>query len=135
MHDDDAALFAYGSLQVPEIFEAVTGLDLNGIPGCLDGFRCVQLRGFGFPGLIAAANAKTSGLIYRGLTLEAWQRLDAYEDGFYERRVLTAKLSGDEKIQVHVYVLAEEGLRLALNSDWSLANLDEATVRGLLSRL
>ena len=135
MHDADAALFAYGSLQVPEIFEAVTGLDLKGVPACLEGFRCVQLQGLGFPGLVVAANAKATGLVYRGLTLEAWQRLDAYEDDFYERRVVTAMLSSDEKIEVQVYLLAEEGLQLALNADWTLANLDEATVRSLLSRL
>lgn len=124
MADDSGALFAYGSLQCRDIFGAVTGERRLGVPATLPGYRCVQLRGFSYPAVIPSDGALTSGVVYSDLSPELWARLDAYEDDFYERKCMRMLLDGGETSSVFVYVLAASSMDLALDTPWSLDDLD-----------
>lgn len=135
MPDSRASLFAYGSLQLPEIFEAVTQRSQEGVPAVLRGFRRTKLRGFGFPALLPAQGAETPGILYPLLDEDAWRRLDAFEDDFYQRTAVTVHLTDTSLRPAHTYVLAESFLHLSLDASWALNDLDQATIRNLLERL
>ena len=135
MSDQAFSLFAYGSLQLTEVFEAVTLESREGVPAILGGFQRTKLRGFSFPALLPVPGAQTMGILYRSLGLDAWQRLDAFEDDFYERREVTVLLLDGALCQVFTYVLSDQYRHLSLDQDWSLDDLDSETIRDLLARL
>lgn len=132
MADSAEALFAYGSLQSRDIFESVMGVSRLGVPATLPGYRCVQLRGFCYPAVIPSDGAYTRGLVYSDLSPALWPRLDAYEDHFYERKCMRVLLDGGEASTAFVYVLAASSMDLALDTPWSLDDLDANAVRSLI---
>ena len=135
MPDSRGSLFAYGSLQLPEVFEAVTRQSRKGVPAVLRDFRRTKLKGFGFPALRPALGIETSGVLYPALDEDAWRRLDAFEDDFYQRRAVTIHLSDTSLCLAYVYVLADGFLHLSLDEPWSLSDLDQTTIQHLLERL
>lgn len=135
MTDSSASLFAYGSLQLPEVFEAVTRLPRAGCPAVLRGFRRTKLKGFGFPAILADDSLETSGILYHSIENVGWQRLDAFEDDFYERKRVTIELADGGSCLAWTYVLAERFHHLCLDEPWSLDDLDSQTIRDLLARL
>lgn len=135
MSDNSSSLFAYGSLQLQEVFEAVTRQAFKGAPAVLEGFRRTRIRGFGFPAIIPAAGAETSGMVYHGLGAEAWRRLDAFEDDFYERKLVMIRSANGALFEAHTYVLSPCFSHMSLDEPWTLGDLDSATVQTLLARL
>lgn len=135
MPDPKAPLFAYGSLQLPQVFEAVTGQSREGVPAVLRGFRRTRLEGFGFPAIIPAPQEETSGVVYLSLDTDAWGRLDDFEDDFYERKVVSVLLADGTCIEGCAYVLADDFRHLSLDLPWSLDDLHPETVSELLARL
>lgn len=129
------SLFAYGSLLLPEVFEAVTRQSRDGVPAVLDGFRRTKLKGFGFPAILPEAGMDTSGLIYTALEGAAWRRLDAFEDDFYDRKSVLIRLASGELLEAQTYVLSHRFLHLSLDESWSLDDLDRETLHQLLARL
>jgi len=135
MADSKAKLFAYGSLQLPQVFEAVTRLSREGDPAILRGFRRTKLRALGFPAILPADQEETSGILYHSIDDDAWRRLDAFEDDFYDRVSVTIELLDGTSCSAYTYVLAEGFRHMSLDAAWSLSDLDSWTVRDLLGRL
>lgn len=135
MPDSCCSLFAYGSLQLPEIFEAVTHQSGKGIPAILRGYRCSKLKGFGFSAIFPALGEETPGVLYRSLDPDAWRRLDAFEDDFYDRQLVRIRLGDGSICKAYTYVLSNQCLHLYLNEPWSLDDLDCGTVQDLLERI
>ncbi len=135
MSERPALLFAYGSLQLPEVFEAVTRQSRDGLPAVLEGFRRTKLKGFGFPAIVPVAGMETSGLVYTALEEDAWRRLDAFEDDFYDRKTVRVRLASGAVLEAQTYVLSHQFLHLSLDESWSLDDLDTETLHKLLARL
>ena len=83
-------LFAYGTLQLPEVFHAVTGRLRASEPATLTGYGRYGLLGLAYPGLIHEPGARTEGLLYRNLTGSELSRLDGFEaaSDVYKRQAL-----------------------------------------------
>lgn len=135
MSDGPCSLFAYGSLQLQAIFEAVTQQSREATPAVLEGFRRTQLRGYGFPAIIPAPGMTTPGRIYPALEEDAWRRLDAFEDDFYDRKIVMLRTANGAFHEAYTYVLSPRFLHLSLDEPWSLDQLDPETVQRLLARL
>lgn len=135
MPDLNAMLFAYGSLQLPEVFKAVTALSREAHPAVLRGFRRTKLRGFGFPAIVPAEQEETSGILYHRIDEDAWRRLDSFEDDFYDRVSVKIELPDGSTCTAFTYVLTEGFRYLSLDASWSLSDLDSWTIRDLLARL
>ncbi|MEY2697799.1 MAG: hypothetical protein RL333_1937 [Pseudomonadota bacterium] len=135
MSERPGLLFAYGSLQLPEVFEAVTRQSRDGLPALLEGFRRTKLKGFGFPAIVPVAGMETSGLVYTALEEDAWRRLDAFEDDFYDRKTVRVRLASGAVLEAQTYVLSHQFLHLSLDESWSLDDLDTETLHKLLARL
>lgn len=119
MDDGLLGLFAYGTLQVASVFRAVTGIELTPEPATLPGYRCRRLAGRTFPGIVPDPKHETSGTFYRGIDDDVLERLDAFEDDFYERRAVDVAVGGDSA-RAWVYVVALGHRDLLSDEPWDL---------------
>ena len=100
-----AAIFAYGTLQVPEIFEAVTGTSAVSESAILPGYARYGIRGQVFPGIVPEAGASVSGRYYPDLDEDTLAKIDDYEDVLYDRLTVTVRVGGVQK-PAETYVVA-----------------------------
>lgn len=101
----EKALFAYGTLMLPEVLRAVAGREFPGRPARLAGYARYRLHGKPYPGLRPQPDAVTDGVLYGGLDEAAWRLLDQYEDDCYERMALRVELDGGQTAAAEVYVV------------------------------
>ncbi|WP_249643595.1 gamma-glutamylcyclotransferase family protein [Nocardia sputi] len=80
------ALFVYGTLQFPQVLQALLGRVPSLEPAQLTGWRAAALPRRIYPGLVAAAQGVARGAVLSGLTAEEWMVLDAFEDDEYDLR-------------------------------------------------
>lgn len=86
------SLFAYGTLQFPEIVAAVTGRPLSGMPAVLDGYARFGIRNEPFPGIIPSASHQVEGVLYTGVTPAERRRIDVFEGEPYQRETVLVRL-------------------------------------------
>jgi gamma-glutamylcyclotransferase (GGCT)/AIG2-like uncharacterized protein YtfP len=112
-----AHVFAYGTLMFPEVWQAVVGSSYAAVAGAAAGFQIFRVRDAVFPGIIAASAAHTvRGLVYLDVDANAIERLDRFEDSFYQRRSIA--ISGDDgrRFEAEAYVVPV-GLRTVLTDE------------------
>jgi gamma-glutamylcyclotransferase (GGCT)/AIG2-like uncharacterized protein YtfP len=126
------SLFAYGSLQLPEVLLAVIGRSLEGVPARLAGYRCCALCGRSFPGVRPEAGADCPGTLYRDVPDSCWPVLDAFEDDFYRRLSLPVQVAGGRRENAEVYVVGDEYWGLLLNEPWDLQRFKERSLQAFL---
>ena len=127
MSDPPRALFAYGTLQVPEILEALCGRALRGLPAQLEGFARGRIRDRVYPGVAPRSGATTSGRVYLDLREADLAVLDAFEGELYDRRPLAVSpLDGSRAVPAWVYVLAPTAEPLLRDEAWDLAGFERA---------
>ncbi len=120
------ALFAYGSLQVEEVMEAVTGRRFAARPARLPGHRRRQLHGCSYPGVRADIAESTDGVLFEGLDADVIGILDLFEGEPYERRRVTVGSVGasGRPARLHegvfVYVIRDEHAQLMSDRPWRL---------------
>ena len=98
-------LFTYGSLMFPEVWRAVSGVDLPGEDASLPGYAVFRVRDALFPGMVADEGSTARGRLYQGIDAAAMKRLDAFEDDYYERHELTVSLASGETVRAFAYVV------------------------------
>jgi gamma-glutamylcyclotransferase (GGCT)/AIG2-like uncharacterized protein YtfP len=99
-------LFAYGTLQFPEVTRAILGRALAGVPAVLAGYRRARARSADFPGLIACPGGSVDGVVYRGVSDADLETLDAFEGELFDRRRVSVAPEGEESVFVFAYVVA-----------------------------
>jgi len=113
-------LFAYGSLQIPEVFAAVTGQQVQGLPSRVEGYARYRLKGLSYPGLLAEPSSMTHGILYPDLNAESWMRLDQFEDNFYRREILEVWCQELGAVRAEGYVIPPGESRRIEWCEWSL---------------
>ena len=114
----DDCLFAYGTLQFPEVIEAVCGRNFSGEPARLPGFVRLRIEGQSYPGIRAQEGGVTEGILYSGVDSDAISLLDRFEGGQYVRRSLLVETADGRKGRAAVYVVAEEHLADLSGEPW-----------------
>jgi len=125
-------VFAYGTLQVPEIMAAVAGRLFPSYPACLHDYARYSLKGRSYPGIRQHPGALTHGLLYAGIDAQSLRRLDEFEDEFYRRQTLPVTTASGETEQAQVYVVAPEHYELLASRPWNLDDFEELS--GFLAR-
>lgn len=98
---------------------AVTGVVPEHCLTSLDGYACYDLYGAHYPAIVAEAGAQVTGILYRGLSPQQLRRLDHYESGQYDRRLLEVV---DNQLQMHkawAYVINPRYCHRLKNKRWS----------------
>ena len=113
-------LFVYGTLQLSDVMEAVTGRAFPSRAAHLEGYRCARLAGRTYPGITPEAGVRTPGRLYSGLDGDALERLDAFEGDLYARREVNVVSEDGAPASAFAYVI-EPGSRALLTEDtWEL---------------
>jgi gamma-glutamylcyclotransferase (GGCT)/AIG2-like uncharacterized protein YtfP len=112
-------LFAYGTLQLPEILAQVVGRSWPGSRAELVGYRRYALRGKPYPAIVAEDGAHVVGLLYPGVSPLELDLLDSYEGELYERRLVTVHV-GPLTAPAFVYVLGEPSSEQLTAREWNL---------------
>jgi len=112
-------LYAYGTLQLPEVLEQVIGRRVESRHAVLDGYACYRLRNRVYPGIVERSGERVTGVVYSGIDAHEIEQLDAYEGSFYERRTLTLRADGGQ-IEALGYVLGSEHRGQLSKDAWDL---------------
>lgn len=104
------ALFVYGTLQFPEVLDALLGRIPASRRAAATGWRAAALEGRVYPGLVPAEST-ASGLLLIDLPPAEWRILDDFEDDRYDLRRIA--LSNGEHGWAYVWPFGE-----VLAEDW-----------------
>ena len=124
-------LYAYGTLQVPEVLRQVIGRGVASRPAVLEDYARYRLRHSVYPGIVEHPGGRVTGLVYSGIEAHEVERLDAYEGALYERRALTLWVEG-EKIEALGYVLRSEHRGQLSQDPWDLEKFSREHLSGYL---
>jgi gamma-glutamylcyclotransferase (GGCT)/AIG2-like uncharacterized protein YtfP len=127
-------IFAYGTLQVPEVMRAVTGDVFPSQPARLHGYARYCIRNRAYPGLRREAGSFIDGVLYENVSSRALKNLDAFEDDFYRRETLTVVTGTGSQTDAEVYIVTPAHYRLLVRRSWELERFKETALRGFLAR-
>jgi gamma-glutamylcyclotransferase (GGCT)/AIG2-like uncharacterized protein YtfP len=113
-----AHLFAYGTLEIPAVMYAVTGQQHPAEAAVLPDYNRYLLINKHYPGVVPQLNAEVEGMLYRNLNPQIWQRLDRYEDDFYQRQQVTVLSRRGEPIDAWTYIVSEASQHLLSQIPW-----------------
>ncbi|MEO5873683.1 MAG: gamma-glutamylcyclotransferase family protein [Streptosporangiaceae bacterium] len=119
LKDPADGLFAYGTLRIPEVLEALLGRVPTLDPATAAGWRVAALPGLTYPGLVEAPDGTADGMLLRGLRSEEWRILHEYEEDLYDLRLVA--LDGGRRAWTYVWVDAADA------HDWDLTAFDLPT--------
>jgi gamma-glutamylcyclotransferase (GGCT)/AIG2-like uncharacterized protein YtfP len=115
------ALFAYGTLQIPEILVQLLGRTLPAAHAVLAGYRCFRVADKPYPAIIATPGASVSGLIHSGVSEIELAHLDRYEGELYERRLVDLQ-TATGVVPGFAYVLRADHREQLGSEGWDLAS-------------
>ncbi|WFB10903.1 gamma-glutamylcyclotransferase [Streptomyces sp. LX-29] len=121
------ALFAYGTLQFPEVLTALLGRVPEHGPAEAPGWRAAALGRRLYPGLIPDADRSAPGVLLTGLTPAEWRILDAFEADEYELR--SVRLADGREVPSYVWRGGEE-----LRETWDATRFRTAYLADFLAR-
>lgn len=124
-------VFTYGTLMYPEVWRAVAGSDFPSVQGTAAGYAIYRVQGAQFPGIVAAAAGEAvRGVVYLDVDEAALNRLDRFEDDFYNRRSLKIDCDDGQRRSAEAYVVPPGNRRVLSDERW---NRDEFVARGHLA--
>ena len=111
------SVFAYGTLQIPEVLKSVIGIDLPSLPARLNGYQCFKIKSRTYPGAIKKPNQFIDGILYKEIGDHRLALLDQFEDVLYERSLVDIE---GEIEQAFVYIIMDECRDRLSDEAWSL---------------
>jgi len=127
-------VFAYGTLEIPALVEAVTGRTFPSEPAVLEGFARSMVRGTVHPGIAPARGARTSGTLYSEVDADSLAALDRFEGDLYERcEVAVTAASGP--LAAYAWVLRADQRHRLTAEPWDRERFEESHLRGWLERV
>ena len=128
------ALFTYGTLQIPEVMEAVAGQVLSWVEAEAPGFTQFRFTDRIYPGMVAREGATTPGRVYTALSRQAWELLDRFEDPIYRRNLIEVCRADGSKMTAHAYVLPVDQQHLLSSEVWQMDWFIQTHLEGYVSR-
>ena len=123
------ALFAYGTLALPDVVDALTGRVPAARPARLAGYRCRLIRGQDDAGIERHPGSATDGILYQDLTTAELSLLDAFETTPYRRRVVKVQPASGPSVRAWAYVVPSHATNLLSPSPWEPQRFPQ-TARG-----
>ena len=112
--------FAYGTLQLPEVMQTVTGQRCKPQPARLEHFARYRLKNKSFPGIRPEPGSLVQGMVYLSLNDQIVDCLDAFEDAFYHREPVAITISGGDEYIAQTYVVNADCHGLLSTEAWCL---------------
>lgn len=127
-------LFTYGTLQIPEVMQAVSGSVSPWLEAQVRGYSQYRLNDRIYPGMIARAEGITSGRVYVDVGAMAWSFLDRFEDPVYQRQEVEVHLVNGDTMKAQAYVLPVGFAHLLSLEPWTISWFIEHHVAEYVSR-
>ncbi len=125
-------LFAYGTLEIPDVMEAITGKTWTSAEARANGFAKFLLKGRIYPGMTAVKGATCSGRIYYHIDRRTLEILDAFEDEVYTRACIDVAVSDGRSLPAHAYLIPPLHRNCLASTPW---RPDEFMTRHLVAYL
>lgn len=110
-------VFAYGTLQIPEVIKLVAGQVFPSQAARLNGYQRLKIKHRTYPGIIEDPNQFIEGVLYSNVDPASLTLLDQFEDILYERRLVSIESA---ECQAFVYVIKDEYKGRLSDEEWSL---------------
>lgn len=107
-------LFTYGTLMDEALMERLTGKRFKWCEGTLYDYKKLMVKGEDFPGIIAFTGEMVRGRVYFNVDNESLNKINEYEDEFYELKRVLVHTNNGKKIDAYTYVI-KEGFRHLLS--------------------
>lgn len=117
-------VFAYGTLMLPQVVEALTGILFTPKAAILNGYSRYVFKGKCYPGIIEDKTGCVEGVLYVNIDDHTLSIFDWFEDVLYERHLLTVQIE-DETIQAFTYVVPQRHQHKLDNLPWTLERFIE----------
>lgn len=111
-------LFTYGTLEIPEVMEAVTGRAWASAEARAKGFAKFLLKGRIYPGMTAVPGAVCSGRVYYHIDRHTLDILDAFEDEVYTRERIEVEVEGGRPLQAYAYLIPPDYRDCLTSTPW-----------------
>mgnify|MGYP000860520224 CR=1 FL=1 len=111
-------LFVYGTLMDPEIYQLVTEQKRFPSPSVAIGFKVLKIKNAVFPGMIIFCDGKAYGALYHDISEKELEKLDNYEDDFYERIIIECYSEDKQITQAWAYIVPERNHDVLSSSEW-----------------
>src|SRR4051812_41893958 len=112
-------VFTYGTLMFPEVWGVVVGRQFESVEGSAAGYAIFRVRDAVFTGIVAAAGESiVSGVVYLDVDVPSLQRLDAFEDVFYQRRSISIDCNDGRRVEAEAYVVPETNRHVLTDEPW-----------------
>ncbi len=129
-------VFAYGTLMLPRIWQAVIGKPFETHAATLAGFATYRVRDAMYPAIIAAGPEDVvRGVVHLDVDAETVERLDRFEDDFYKRLPVLVRCEDGRSLEAHAYVVLSHNRHVLSGEPWSLEQfLERGGVEDFLAR-
>ena len=114
----NCSVFAYGTLELPDIMEAVTGRSFGSVGGTADGYARFLLKGRIYPGMTAASNHTTFGRVYLGVDEFSLALLDQFEDDVYVRQLIPIQAVTANQLNAYAYIIEPKDKDALTTDPW-----------------
>jgi gamma-glutamylcyclotransferase (GGCT)/AIG2-like uncharacterized protein YtfP len=112
-------VFTYGTLMFPEVWQAVVGRAFETVEGTAAGFEVFRVCDAVFPGIIAGkGDSFVPGVVYLDVDQESTERLDRFEDDFYERQAIAIDCSDGQRRVAEAYVVPTTHRSVLTSEPW-----------------
>jgi gamma-glutamylcyclotransferase (GGCT)/AIG2-like uncharacterized protein YtfP len=99
------SVFTYGTLEVPDVMEAVTGRVFDSAEASTEGYAPYLLKGRIYPGMTPVSGQATSGRVYFGVSQQALTLLDEFEAEIYGRQLISVRTNDGHWFNAYAYII------------------------------
>ncbi len=116
----DGLLFAYGTLQIPQVMEAVTGKACPSRKATAYGYSRYLIAGEVYPGMIPQNESVVDGCLYEGLEEKMWMLIDQFEDPVYQRESIEVYVESQGPVKAWAYVWPSQHKARLSDDPWEM---------------
>ncbi len=103
----------------PEVWQAVVGRSFDTVEGTAAGFEVFRVRDAVFPGIVSSTvTCAVPGLVYLDVDQVSMERLDRFEDDFYERQTLAVDCSDGQQRMAEAYIVPPANRNVLTSEPW-----------------
>ena len=113
-------LFCYGTLQVPEVIESVTGRTYQGQTATVRDYAIYKVKDAEYPGIIRSADSEVGGMVYDHVSDKDLKVLDLFESDLYRRQLLDVVLTNGRTSKAWCYVIPNHNKNMPTDRVWYL---------------
>lgn len=114
-----ARVFTYGTLEIPEVMEAVTRRILSSVAATASGFARFLVKDQIYPGMTPDPDSTTWGRVYFGVDSETLKILDEFEDEVYVRQMIIVQTQNGDSLNAYCYIIPLEHRAILTSQPWS----------------